>query len=552
MKFNVYGDPTVHLLARVDTDDDGLADDWEMDHFGDLSHDGGQDEEPDGLTNAEEFAHGTDPLDPDSDDDGLTDGEEVLTYSTDPLDRDTDDDGLEDGAEIAAGTDPGDADTDDDLMPDGWEVDFGLDPLVDDADEDPDRDGFTNLEECVGGSDPMAPWSIPPPRGRALDFDGENDFVYLGDVAIAGPQLCVEVWVQPQAVGSARILEKLQDYGVQFTGNNEVRFITRHGYMWDFLDGTVAIAPDDWTHVACVLDGSTKAIYINGQLDTQKAYEYDVRVTANPLIVGADSPGAGQGHVDAVIDDVRVWSVARSEADIAAAMHAGLTGTEAGLAGYWNFDEGSGQSVADLAGDHEGRLGATAEPDEADPVWVESPVGLDPSWGEGPAISDVLNPSAVSHDSMALVTAWITDEDDGVASATLYCGYEWPFNFVAVDGVGPAGEGNGAWRFAIPAQGPEHLGQTLSFYVRADDGAGNPSFESRDGALYSIAVHRPGDGDGDGDVDLVDYAAFVDCLAGPAMDGMDPPDSGCAVFDRDADNDIDLADFAALAEAFTE
>ncbi|MDE2997270.1 MAG: T9SS type A sorting domain-containing protein [Bacteroidota bacterium] len=53
---------------------------------------------------------------PDSDDDGLTDSQEVL-YGTDPNDPDFDDDGINDGDEVAAGTDPTDSSetpTDDD------------------------------------------------------------------------------------------------------------------------------------------------------------------------------------------------------------------------------------------------------------------------------------------------------------------------------------------------------------------------------------------------------------------------------------------------------
>jgi hypothetical protein len=49
---------------------------------------------------------GTDPLDFDSDDDGLKDGEEVVTYGTNPLSADTDSDGAPDGVEVAAGTNP--------------------------------------------------------------------------------------------------------------------------------------------------------------------------------------------------------------------------------------------------------------------------------------------------------------------------------------------------------------------------------------------------------------------------------------------------------------
>jgi hypothetical protein len=63
------------------------------------------------------------------------------------------------------------------------------------------------------------------------------------------------------------------------------------------------------------------------------------------------------------------------------------------------------------------------------------------------------------------------------------------------------------------------------------------------------------DFDGDGDVDVDDFAAFTDCLAGPQR----PPDPivpGCAdacldAFDADGDEDCDLDDFAAFQEAFT-
>jgi hypothetical protein len=67
------------------------------------------DQDADGLTDSVETNTGTDPLDFDSDDDGLKDGEEVITYDTNPLLADTDGDGAPDGVEVTAGTNPKDS-----------------------------------------------------------------------------------------------------------------------------------------------------------------------------------------------------------------------------------------------------------------------------------------------------------------------------------------------------------------------------------------------------------------------------------------------------------
>ena len=55
----------------------------------------------------------------DTDDDGLTDWQEIKVYHTDPHDADTDGDGLTDGEEIQDGTDPLNPDSNGDGIPDG-------------------------------------------------------------------------------------------------------------------------------------------------------------------------------------------------------------------------------------------------------------------------------------------------------------------------------------------------------------------------------------------------------------------------------------------------
>jgi hypothetical protein len=79
-------DPNDYPGVVVDTDGDGIPDEWEEEHFGCTTcSDPNDDPDGDGLTNLEEYRYDTDPNNIDTDEDGFTDGEEILA-GTDPLD----------------------------------------------------------------------------------------------------------------------------------------------------------------------------------------------------------------------------------------------------------------------------------------------------------------------------------------------------------------------------------------------------------------------------------------------------------------------------------
>lgn len=160
-------DPLDATSFPTDTDGDGLGDDWETTHFGDLDEDGTGDPDGDGLDNAGEYQHGTDPNVADTDGDGFNDGDEV-TAGTDPLDPasfpaspDSDGDGLDDAWEIEhfgnITAQDGTGDPDGDGLTNEEEETLGTDP----NDADTDGDGVSDKDEVDAGSDPNDPNSVP-------------------------------------------------------------------------------------------------------------------------------------------------------------------------------------------------------------------------------------------------------------------------------------------------------------------------------------------------------------------------------------------------------
>jgi hypothetical protein len=134
------------------------------------------DTDSDGLTDYNELAYGTDPLDQDTDDDSLSDGEEVYSFFTDPLSLDTDNDGIQDGTEVG---------NDQWWFGEPWNGISGTDTSINIPDTDPstttnpldddtDNDGLMDGQEDANHDGQFLGIELDP-----NDFDGDNDG--LGD-----------------------------------------------------------------------------------------------------------------------------------------------------------------------------------------------------------------------------------------------------------------------------------------------------------------------------------------------------------------------------------
>lgn len=137
-----------------DTDGDGLSDGDEVKKYN--TNPLKADSDGDGLSDYDEvMTHKTNPNLADTDGDGLNDYDEVMKYKTNPVKADTDGDGLNDGDEVLKyKTDPLKADTDSDGLNDGDEVlKHKTDPLKADTDGGTVDDGT----EVARGTNPLNP-----------------------------------------------------------------------------------------------------------------------------------------------------------------------------------------------------------------------------------------------------------------------------------------------------------------------------------------------------------------------------------------------------------
>lgn len=219
---------------------------------------------------------------------------------------------------------------------------------------------------------------------KALSFDGSNDYVEVPDQTALNPStFTLEAWIKTSQTTIGRILAKEsttngdQRYSlnINITDNkSEIRFDASDDSGPVTATSTTSVNDNAWHHIAGVFDDSNDKlmIYVDGILEATTNTAKTPKLSSNPLYIGRFDEQYGN-YFDGIIDEVRIWNTARTQAQIRDNMCRKLTGSESGLVAYWRMDDGSGQTVDDLTSNNiDGTLGSTVNSDDADPVWVTS------------------------------------------------------------------------------------------------------------------------------------------------------------------------------------
>jgi len=198
-------------------------------------------------------------------------------------------------------------------------------------------------------STPYSNFTVMAASGNVLAFDGTDDYLSLPTstaVPINNSPYTLEAWIKPTSMNVNGII----GWGNYGTTNqvNALR-LTSTGlvnYWWNNdLDVTTSNLVDGhWHHVAATFNGTTRILYVDGALVGQDQPTGHAVPDASNLAIGVtDNSAAGNGfeYYQGSIDQVRVYSVALTLAQLQADMVSTTAAVPASLVLYYNFDQGT-------------------------------------------------------------------------------------------------------------------------------------------------------------------------------------------------------------------
>ncbi len=189
---------------------------------------------------------------------------------------------------------------------------------------------------------------------NSLLFDGIDDKVTIPNNALLNPttSLTLEAWINATAwkaqIFQGTIIGKdatnQSGYVLRCGANGKLSFnVGNGGGTWTEISTNAIMQTNIWYHVAGVFDNGTMTMYVNGNV-VGTGPSNPIAISSTPLVIG-DSPGYPGRVFQGYIDEVRVWNVARTQAQIQANDTVNLPNNEPGLVAYYKFNQTSGTTT---------------------------------------------------------------------------------------------------------------------------------------------------------------------------------------------------------------
>ena len=158
----------------------------------------------------------------------------------------------------------------------------------------------------------------------ALEFTGAPDSyvrIKQSESLIPKDQVTLEAWAFPTKVaGNNNIICNTEGAGhnIRFENGKLKSYIHVAG---DYATptGGPTITPNEWYHTAVTFDGKVAKLYLDGELIGEAERDGSVTESTQDIFVGSETDGNEPNATYAffgIIDEVRIWRVARTQDEI--------------------------------------------------------------------------------------------------------------------------------------------------------------------------------------------------------------------------------------------
>jgi hypothetical protein len=189
-------------------------------------------------------------------------------------------------------------------------------------------------------------------QNKSLHFDGINDYVHIPENTgvLTGNTFTFEAWVRPTNLSYYQwVVNKGTSnnaFCIYFANDEEMTvtpqlnfFVYNGSSVYEYIHNISLAWLNQWHHVAVSCNGSSISMYVDGVFAGSSGWSGSIPLNSGYLRLGSSNDG--YGNFAGNIDEVRIWNVGRTQAQIQSFMNSEISPGTAGLKAYYKLNQGT-------------------------------------------------------------------------------------------------------------------------------------------------------------------------------------------------------------------